>query len=120
MVLGAPHEQPADLVIVPGRRAEDPGPSVAVVKAPRWKPPSGPDRALAEAYREAVAVANERRARSIVLPGALVQGWWPMEDVTRVAMTVLMSTPSTVHEVTIAVPTAAMLEMWAEALVREP
>lgn len=67
-----------------------------------------------------MAVANERRAQSIVLPGALVQGSWPMDDVTRVAMTVLMSTPSTVREVTIAVPTVAMLELWAEALVREP
>jgi hypothetical protein len=43
-----------------------------------------------------------------------------MEDVTRVALTVLMSTPSPTHEVTIAVPTPAMLELWAEALVREP
>lgn len=120
VVLGAPDSQPGDLLIKPGRRDDDAGPSVAVIAAPRWKPPSGPELSLAQAYRRAVEVANERRARSLVLPGALVQGWWPMEDVTRVAMTVLMSTPSTLREVTIAVPTPAMLEMWAEALAREP
>lgn len=120
MVLGPADDQPADLLIKPGRRDDDLGPSVAVVAAPKWKPPNGPDLPLAQAYRRAVEVANERQARSLVLPAALVRGWWPMDDVTRVAMTVLMSTPSTVHEVTIAVQTAATLEVWAEALAREP
>lgn len=120
VVLGAPDDQPGDLLIKPGRREQEVGPSVAVVAAPRWKPPSGPELALAQAYRRAIAVANERQARSLVLPPALVLGWWPMDDVTRVAMTVLMSTPSTVREVTIAAPTAAALEVWAEALAREP
>jgi hypothetical protein len=119
-VLGAIDDQPGDLMIKPGRRDDEVGPSVAVVAAPRWKPPSGPDLPLAQAYRRAIEVANERKARSLVLPPALVLGWWPMEDVTRVAMTVLMSTPSTVREVTIAAPTAAVLEIWAEALAREP
>jgi hypothetical protein len=67
-----------------------------------------------------VALATQRVARSLVLPGALAVGVWPMEDVIRVALTVLMSTPSSVREVTIAVPTPAMLELWAEALIREP
>lgn len=107
-------------MILPARSDGDVGPSVARIAAPRWRPPSGPDHLLAQAYRHAIEVANERQARSLVLPGALVLGSWPMEDVTRVAMTVLMSTPSSVREVTIAVPTAAMLEIWAEALVREP
>lgn len=120
MVLGAPEEQPADLVILPGRRSDEPSPFVVRIAAPRWKPPSGPERALAEAYRTAVSVATQRRATSVVMPGALVLGSWPMDDVTRVALTVLMSTPSTVRDVTIAVSTPAMLEIWAEALAREP
>jgi O-acetyl-ADP-ribose deacetylase (regulator of RNase III) len=91
-----------------------------LVHAPRWKPTGGQDHLLAEAYRSALAAARERGATSLVLPAALVVGWWPMEDVTRVALTVLMSTPSPAREVTIAVPTPAMLEIWAEALVREP
>lgn len=120
VALGPPEDQPGDLLIVPGRRDKDAGSSVVTIQAPRWTPPSGPEHRLAEAYRHAVAVANERQARSLVLPAALVIGSWPMRDVTRVAMTVLMSTPSTVREVTIAVRTPAMLEVWAEALAREP
>lgn len=120
VVLGRPQHQAGDLVIVPGRRDKDAQHSVVVIAAPKWRPPSGPDHALAQAYRRAIQVANERQARSLVIPGALVLGSWPMEDVTRIAMTVLMSTPSSVREVTVAVPTAAMLEIWAEALVREP
>ena len=120
MVLGKPEDQPADLVILPGRRAAEVGPSVVTVQAARWKPPSGPERALAETYRRAVAIAIERGARTLVLPGALVLGSWPLDDVTRVALTVLMSTPSPLREVTIAAQTPAMLEVWAEALARQP
>lgn len=120
VVLGEPEDQPGDLVILPAKHPGERGARTVLVEAPRWKPPSGPERALAEVYRRAVAVATERGARSVVLPPALVLGFWPMEDVTRVALTVLMSTPSPAHEVTIAVPTPAMLEVWAEALVREP
>lgn len=120
MALGSPHDFPADLVIVPGRRDDEPGPSVVVVKAPRFKPPSGPELALATTYRHAMDVATRRDARSIVLPAALVLGSWPLDDVTRVAMTVLMSTPSPVRQVTIAASTPAMLERWAEAIAREP
>lgn len=120
VVLGAPEDQRADLVMLPGRRDEEVSPFVTVLKAPRFTPPSGPQLALAQVYRRAVAVATERGAESLVLPGALVLGSWPMDDVTRVAMTVLMSTPSTVREVIIAVHTPAMLEVWAEALAREP
>jgi hypothetical protein len=42
-----------------------------------------------------------------------------MEDVTRIALTVLLSTPSTVQEVTIAAAGPGTLERWAEALARE-
>lgn len=120
VVLGSPEDQPADLVVLPGRKDEEVSPFVTVIKAPRFKPPSGPQLALAEVYRRVVAVATERGAQTLVLPAAVVIGSWPMDDVTRVAMTVLMSTPSSVREVTIAVQTPAMLEIWAEALAREP
>ena len=56
----------------------------------------------------------------MALPAILAQGPWPLEEVTRVALTVLKSTPTTVHEVVIAASTPAMVERWAEALVREP
>lgn len=120
MVLGRPEDQPADLVILPGRHEAEVGPSMVKVQAARWTPPSGPERALAETYRRAVALAIQHGARTLVLPSALVLGSWPMDDVTRVALTVLMSTPSPLREVTIAVQTPAMLELWAEALARQP
>lgn len=120
VTLGDPHDQPVDLVILPGRHERADDGRVVTVKAPHWKPPSGPERALAEVYRHAVEVATQRDARSVAVPGALVLGSWPVEEVTRVAMTVFMSTPSTVRDVIVAVPTPAMLELWAEALAREP
>jgi O-acetyl-ADP-ribose deacetylase (regulator of RNase III) len=92
---------------------------IVKVAAPRWKQPDGPRHLLAEAYRDAVAAANARGARSMVLPGILARGAWPLEDVTRTALTVLLSTPTTVEQVVIAARTPAMVERWAEALVRE-
>lgn len=119
VVLGDPRDQPVDLVILPGRRdVDDIG--LVTLKAPKWAPPSGPELALAQVYRRAVQTASEREARSVALPSALVIGSWPLDDVTRVAMTVFMSTPSTVRNVIVAVQTPAMLEKWAEALAREP
>ncbi len=120
VTIGDPRDQPVDLVILPARRERVVDERVVTVKAPHWRPPSGPELALAEVYRHAVDVASKHGARSVAIPGALVLGSWPMTDVTRVAMTVLMSTPSTVREVIVAVPTAAALELWAEALAREP
>ena len=55
----------------------------------------------------------------MALPAILARGPWPMEAVTRVALTVLKSTPTTVDEVVIAAGTPAMVERWAEALIRE-
>ncbi len=120
VALGDPRDQHTDLAILPGRREVDVDPFTIVVKAPRWRPPNGPDLPLAEVYRHALDVATQRQVSSITLPSALCIGVWPMSDVTRIAMTVLMSTPSTVRDVVIAVPTPAMLEVWAEALAREP
>ncbi len=106
--------------MLPGRRAARLGPRTVAVAAPRWSPPSGSERLLAQAYRDAVAAADLAGATSMVLPSTLARTVWPLADVTRVALTVLMSTPSTLREVTIAVPTPAALETWAEALAREP
>lgn len=119
VVLGDPQQAGTDLVVLPGTRARDDGRVVTVV-APRWKQPDGPRHLLAEAYREAVAVANARGARSMALPGILARGVWPLDEVTGIALTVLMSTPTTVERVVIAARTPAMVERWAEALIREP
>lgn len=120
MVLAEPTNCQADLTILPGRHDAAPSPFVLVLKAPRWQPPRGSEVKLAEVYRRALAEATERGARSLVLAPSLTDGPWPMDDVTRVALTVLMSTPSSVREVTIAAATPGMVEIWAEALVREP
>jgi O-acetyl-ADP-ribose deacetylase (regulator of RNase III) len=119
VLLGEPQDTDADIVVMPGSRARQRG-RVVTVEAPRWHPPNGPERLLAEAYRHAVAAANARSARSMALPGILARGAWPLEVVTRVALTALLSTPTTVEEVVIAGRTPAMVECWAEALLREP
>ena len=93
---------------------------MVTVRAPRWQRPGGSGHLLAEAYRDAVAEANARHAQTMALPAILARGPWPLEEVTRIALTVLKSTPTTLHEVVIAAGTPAMVERWAEALVREP
>lgn len=119
VLLGEPEDTDAEIVVVAGTRPRHDG-RIVTVAAPRWHPPDGPERLLAEAYRDAVAVANTHGARSMALPGILARGVWPLEQVTRIALTVLLSTPTTVEEVVIAARTPAMVERWAEALVREP
>ncbi len=119
VVLGNLADAQVDVVVVPGRRARASGRTVTV-PAPRWHSPTGPDRLLAQAYRDAVAAANARGARSMALPAVLARGAWPLEELTRIALTVLLSTPTTVREVQIVASTPAMVERWAEALVREP
>lgn len=120
VVIGDPESQPGDLVVLPARQASFREPRTVLVAAPRWELAGGSEVALANAYRAAVAAATQRNARSLVLPAVLARGPWPLDDVVRIAMTVLMSTPSTTEEITIAVPTGAVLEPWAEALLREP
>lgn len=89
------------------------------VAAPRWHPPNGPERMLAEVYRHAMAVANAQHARSMALPAILARGAWPLDDVTRIAVNVLTTTPTTLSEVMIVASTPAMVERWAEALIAE-
>ena len=120
VVLADPQDVAADLVVLPGSRPRSaPGERTIQVRAPRWRPRGGEDHLLAQAYRDSLAAATDRGARSLVLPGILARGVWPMEDVTRIALTVLLSTPSTVQEVTIAAAGPGTLERWAEALARE-
>jgi O-acetyl-ADP-ribose deacetylase (regulator of RNase III) len=119
VVLGRPEDTSADIVVRAGARAHRDG-RVVTVCAPRWQPPAGTEYLLAEAYRDAVAAANAQQAATMALPAILARGPWPLEEVTRIALTVLKSTPTTVHEVVIAAGTPAMVERWAEALVREP
>ena len=119
VVLGRPEDTSADIILRAGAQAAEDG-RVVTVSAPRWQPPRGTEHLLAEAYRDAVAAANARQARTMALPAILARGPWPLEDVTRIALTVLKSTPTTVHEVLIAAGTPAMVERWAEALIREP
>ena len=107
-------------MILPARTSSFREPRTVLIEAPRWGTPRGSEVALASAYRAAMAAATSRNAQSIVLPAVLARGTWPLDDLTRVAMTVIMSTPTSVKEVTVAVPTPAVLETWAEALVREP
>ena len=118
VLLGHPEDTHADLIIRPGWHTVDHG-RVVTLKAPRWHPPNGPERALAEVYRQAVVVANERNARVVALPPLLVRGAWPLDETTRIALNVLHSTPMTAREVLIVASTPAMVERWAEALVRE-
>jgi O-acetyl-ADP-ribose deacetylase (regulator of RNase III) len=119
VVLGHPEDSSADIIVRAGARPAEDG-RVVTVSAPRWQPPRGTEHLLAQAYRDAVAAANARQARTMALPAILARGPWPMDEVTRIALTVLRSTPTTVHEVLIAAGTPAMVERWAEALVREP
>jgi hypothetical protein len=119
VVLARPEDVPGDLVVLPGVRAAQDGRTVTV-PAPRWRMPAGPEHLLANAYRQALAAASARHARTLVLPAVLALGPWPLDDVTRVALTVLGSTPTTVVHVTVAAQTPAMLETWAEALARQP
>ncbi len=107
-------------MILPARAMSFREPRTVLIEAPRWGTPRGSDVALANAYRAAMAAATSRNAQSIVLPAVLARGTWPLDELTRVAMTVIMSTPTSVKEVTIAVPTPAVLEAWAETLAREP
>jgi O-acetyl-ADP-ribose deacetylase (regulator of RNase III) len=119
VLLGRPEDTSADIILRAGAHPAEEG-RVVTVSAPRWQPPRGTEHLLAQAYRDAVAAANARQARSMALPAILARGPWPMEEVTRIALTVLRSTPTTVRDVVIAAGTPAMVERWAEALVREP
>lgn len=120
VVLGEPGDQPGDLIVLPARRNGARDPRTALVRAPRWQVSGGSEVRLAEAYRSALAEANARNAETLVLPAMLVLTAWPIEELIRVAMTVLMSTPTTVSQVTIAAPMPALVEAWAEGVLREP
>ncbi len=114
VVLGQVEDSTTDVLIRAGSRSSVSGRTITI-PAPRWRP-DGSRRALPDAYRHAVAAANAHQAQSMAIPAILARGPWPLDEVTRVALTVLKSTPTSVREVQIVVGTPAMLEVWAEAL----
>jgi O-acetyl-ADP-ribose deacetylase (regulator of RNase III) len=117
--LGVPEDSDADLIVLAGEHAQlRPDGRTVVIAAPRWHLPDGPAYVLADAYREALVLANARKARSMAVPAILARGPWPLEEVTRIALTVLQGTPTTVREVVVVAGTPAMLERWAEAIAR--
>ena len=118
VVLGHPEDTSAEIIVRAGTHPAEDGRAITV-RAPRWQPGRS-EHLLAEAYRDSVAAANDRQAHSMALPAILARGPWPLDEVTRIALTVLKSTPTTLHDVVIAASTPAMVERWAEALVREP
>jgi O-acetyl-ADP-ribose deacetylase (regulator of RNase III) len=120
-VLLAPIEHvDADVIVLPARRAHDDGGRVVRIAAPRWRMPDGPDRLLAEAYRDALRAAGRHHARSLAVPAILARGPWPLAAVTRIALDVFDSNLTDVRQVWIAANTPAMVERWAEALVAHP
>ena len=70
MALGNAEDTSADIVVRAGARASADG-RIVTVCAPRWQPPAGVEHLLADAYRDAVAAANLRQARTMVLVGEL-------------------------------------------------
>ncbi|MCU0301006.1 MAG: hypothetical protein MUF35_05295 [Candidatus Nanopelagicales bacterium] len=117
--LGTPEQVQADLVVLPGAHAQHrPDGRTVVIPAPRWHMPNGPEYRLADAYREAMLLANARQAHSMVLPAILARGPWPLDQVTRIGLTVLHGTPTTLREVIVVANTPAILERWAEAIAR--
>lgn len=118
MLLGRPEDTNADIVIRAGSRAAEDGRIVTVV-APLYRSGGGPEHRLADAYRQAVAAANARGARSMAVPALLARSYWPLDDLVRVGLTVLMSTPTTLREVVVTSSSPGMVERWAEAILRE-
>lgn len=116
VVLGSIDDVDADLTVLPGRRPHVDG-RVVTVRAPRWHAPDGPERAIAQAYRDAVAAASDRGAISLAVPAVLARGLWPIDQSIHVALRVFDSTPSTVQAVTVVARSPGMLERWAEALI---
>jgi hypothetical protein len=121
VVLGAAARQPVDAYVHVETRKHPPpvggDPRRITIQAVRWSPQADHEYLLAEAYRTVLAIADRRGARSLALPQL---SWaWPKDDMTRIALKVLHSTPTGVRDVIITTPTPASLEAWAEALFRE-
>ena len=119
MQLGIPQQTEADLIVLAGAHAQlRPDGRTVVIAAPRWHLPDGPDHLLADAYRQALVLANTGKARSMAAPRSSRADPGRSREVTRIALTVLQGTPTTVREVVVVAGTPAMLERWAEAIAR--
>lgn len=118
VILGDVLDLVVDLVVVPPGHPAAGSPGVVTVDAPRYRA-ANQDYLIAGAYRRALEEATRVNAGALGLTTSLSRGPWPLDSVTRVAMSVIASTPSSVRRVEIATPTAAGVEIWAEAIARE-
>ena len=74
---------------------------------------------LSAANRAVLAAADEVAAETVVMQPLGTQGpYWPLDDVIRVGLGALTNTPTQVRQTILVLPTAAALELVAEALVR--
>jgi O-acetyl-ADP-ribose deacetylase (regulator of RNase III) len=74
---------------------------------------------LSRAYREVLAAADGLAAATVVMPAlGATPPYWPLAAAATLGAVTLHSTPTSVREVLLLVPTAAGLEPFAEALAR--
>lgn len=89
------------------------------VLVPAYSQHEDRDHLLSRAYRAVLAAADEVGARRLVMPPLGTTGpYWPLDDVARLTVGTLRTTPTAVREVVLALPTAAALERFAEAIAR--
>lgn len=89
------------------------------VLVPAYSQHDDRDHLLSRAYRAVLAAADEVGAHSLVMPPLGTTGpYWPLDDVARLTVGTLRTTPTGVVDVVLALPTAAALERFTEAIVR--
>jgi len=104
---------------LPGSADGQPGEPVRIeVVGPRVAVHEDRSFQLARGYREVLRVADVWGARRIALPATLAVGGWPFDELTRIALGTLASTPTRVESIVVCCPTSAALERWAEALIK--
>ena len=90
------------------------------VAVPRWTVPADHGHRLAAAYRAVIGTADGLGARTLAMPALGTTGpYWPLEELARIGIGTLASTPSGLRDVQLLVSTAAALEALAEAMARE-
>jgi O-acetyl-ADP-ribose deacetylase (regulator of RNase III) len=74
---------------------------------------------LSRAYRAVLAAADQAGSRSLVMPPLGTTGpYWPLDDVARLTVGTLRTTPTGVRDVMLALPTPTALERFSEAIAR--
>lgn len=90
------------------------------VSVPRWSVAADHSHRLAAAYRAVLGAADVLGARTLAMPALGTTGpYWPLEELARIGIGTLASTPSGLRDVQLLVSTAAALEALAEAMARE-